>query len=150
MAPLTDYEREREERIAKNKALLASLDIPKPISTSVQRRIKSAPAKSSKKRKQCDASERALLEVRLEGSRRMSARLQNKVKRLFIRVLTIYISLVKLTMITPTTMAMISTNHRGKTIPIIFLRVRKAPTTTKRQSNSPAIPAGQWVTLGMG
>jgi len=152
MAPLTDYEREREERIAKNKALLASLDIPKPISTSVKRSIKSAPVKSSKKRKQRDASvtDGAVLGDRPEGSRRTSARLQNKVRRLFLRVLTIYVSLVKLTMTTLTTMRTIGANDRGKTIPIIFLRVRKAPTTRKRQSNSQAIPAEQWMGRGMG
>ena len=81
MVSLTDYEREREERIARNKALLASLDIPRPISTSVKRSIKSTFAKSSKKQKQraTSVSDGAVLEDRPEGSRRTSARLQNKV-----------------------------------------------------------------------
>jgi hypothetical protein len=77
---LTDYERERQERIAKNKAILASLDIPKASSSLPER----APSKKpvSKKRRRASVSDRDSLADPAErppSARRTSVRLQNQV-----------------------------------------------------------------------
>ena len=54
---LTDYEREREERIAKNRALLASLDLPKAIYFSPKRVVKAKPKpKPAPQKRKRDAS----------------------------------------------------------------------------------------------
>jgi hypothetical protein len=86
---LTDYEREREERIAKNKAILAALDIPKTLNTSASRAPKASTQPKTKKRKRQASvtlrDEVADLAVADGGERpttgrRTSARLQNIVR----------------------------------------------------------------------
>lgn len=47
---LTDYERERQERIAKNKAILASLDLPKTLNISRAPKAPSQPKPKKRKR----------------------------------------------------------------------------------------------------
>lgn len=81
MSELTDYERERQERIARNKALLASLDIPKALSSYVKPIINEDPASTKKRKRQSLKPERANAQSheRAPMTRRVSARLQNMV-----------------------------------------------------------------------
>lgn len=80
MVLLTDYERERQERIAKNKAILASLDIPKAKSSTPRRPPQSAIRRDSNKRKRRVSSLERDLDAqsgeRPQIQRRLSARLQ--------------------------------------------------------------------------
>jgi hypothetical protein len=82
---LTDYERERLERIAKNKAILASLDLPKTLNTSASRAPKAPSQPKPKKRKRAaspslrdEVAELAVADggERPTSGRRTSARLQ--------------------------------------------------------------------------
>jgi hypothetical protein len=75
---LTDYEKERLERIAKNKAILASLDIPKAINATPKRAAK-PPAPKKRKRRDSDVNGDTTVDVadRPPLARRTSARLQN-------------------------------------------------------------------------
>lgn len=75
---LTDYEKERLERIAKNKAILASLDIPKAINSTPKRASK-LPAPKKRKRRESDVDGDNTVDVtdRPPLARRCSARLQN-------------------------------------------------------------------------
>jgi len=78
---LTDYEREREERIAKNRALLASLNIPKAIAFSPKRVVKAKPKPAPKKRKRAASSRTRDVTPDSDNGqavkRRVSARLQS-------------------------------------------------------------------------
>ena len=78
-AALTDYEKEREERIARNKALLASLDIPKAIKNISKRPPSSSKPVSARKRKRNASPLHESTDGSVEGlelTRRRSVRLQ--------------------------------------------------------------------------
>ena len=83
MVPITDYERERQERIAKNRAILASLDIPTAKNGTKTRGSKPAAKPISGKRKrrasQSNGDADADSEERPSFTRRTSARLQQRV-----------------------------------------------------------------------
>lgn len=83
MVPITDYERERQERIAKNKAILASLDIPTARNGNQKRGTKSdAKPTSVKRKRRASPSSRNPTEDSEElpsFTRRTSARLQQRV-----------------------------------------------------------------------
>ena len=83
MAPLTDYEREREERIARNKAILASVDIPKAINTTPKRTSKAIRKATPKKRNKRELSAspgQGDDNQRPQLTRRTSERLQKRVR----------------------------------------------------------------------
>ena len=83
MGPLTDYERERQERIARNRAILASLDIPTAKNAIARRLAKPALKPTSNKRKrrasQSDRDSNGDTGERPAVTRRTSARLQQRV-----------------------------------------------------------------------
>lgn len=84
---LTDYEREREERIARNKAILASLNIPKPFNAN-SKRLARAPSKAASQKRKRPASPVEEGSTTYSGEsppmkRRTSARLQQTVLLLF-------------------------------------------------------------------
>src|ERR1700738_2150135 len=85
---LTDYERERQERIARNKAILASLDIPKALNKVSERAPKSSskPKPSAKKRRRASVDRVSVdhdsttdTAERPPSTRRTSARLAKRV-----------------------------------------------------------------------
>jgi hypothetical protein len=147
MAPLTDYERERQERIARNKAILASLDIPKASSKAPERAPRSKKP-VSKKRRRASVSDRDDLESvtnagekttnageRPPSTRRSSARLQKQVR--FLRINTNRIShaartttLMKSQTRRPITRRMVKvqkTNSKTKDLPAETARPSKHP-----------------------
>jgi hypothetical protein len=79
---LTDYEKERLERIAKNKAILAALDIPKAINPTPKRAAKLKPTPKKRKRRDSDVDGDNAVDTtdRPPLGRRISARLQNIVR----------------------------------------------------------------------
>lgn len=88
MAALTDYEKEREERIARNKALLASLNIPKAIKNIAKRAPSSSKPVSERKRKRNASPLHELTNGSVEIpqlTRRRSVRLQKMVSRIDLR-----------------------------------------------------------------
>ena len=77
---LTDYEKERLERIAKNKAILAALDIPKALNSTPKRVAKASPKKRKRRDSDVDGDSTVETVDRPPLARRASARLQNIVK----------------------------------------------------------------------
>jgi hypothetical protein len=127
MTLLTDYERERQERIAKNKAILASLDIPKALSKAPERAPRSKKP-VSKKRRRASVSDRDDLESatnageRPPSTRRTSARLQKQAW--FLRINT-----NRLSHAARTTTLM---KTRSKTRPPTIRRMMKVRKTTSK------------------
>jgi hypothetical protein len=74
---LTDYEKERQERIAKNRAILAALDIPKAINATPKRVAKHSPKKRKRRDSDVDGEDTVETVDRPPLARRTSARLQN-------------------------------------------------------------------------
>ncbi len=77
---VTDYERERQERIAKNKAILSALDIPKAINSTPKRVARISPKKRKRRDSDVDGGSSVKAVDKPPLVRRTSARLQNIVE----------------------------------------------------------------------